>query len=264
MRPAADSRWLETIPKRRSRRRFDARRVDADILDAIGSVCEDFRPFPDVRAALVRDPSVDIFTGLVGPIGSYGKVRDAPHLLAFVGPEGADVQVGYVGEVLVLEATRLGLGTCWVAGSFEQETAERLVETDGKTRVHAVSPLGYAVEQKRGAERTLGRMLGSHARKPLAELTSQDPSEWPAWARAAADAARLAPSGANRQPWRFRFERGALVLFVDHGRTYWTRGYDLGCALLHAELAAKDAGDVEMQLLGPAEPGADVAAISIS
>lgn len=32
-------------------------------------------------------------------------------------------KVGYWGEKLVLEATRLGLGTCWVGGTFDRRPA---------------------------------------------------------------------------------------------------------------------------------------------
>jgi hypothetical protein len=58
---------------------------------------------------------------------------------------------------------------------------------------------------------------------------------------AAVEAARVAPSGANKQPWRFRLEGGTLVM----GRAekiYWTAPIDFGIAMLHVELGAEHAG----------------------
>ena len=64
---------------------------------------------------------------------------------------------------------------------------------------------------------------------------------WPQWAVSAVQAARLAPSGANRQPWRFRLDGDALVM----GRAdklYWTAPIDFGIARLHVELGAQHEG----------------------
>lgn len=59
-------------------------------------------------------------------IGSYGLVRNAPHLLAGILPEDSErarIDLGYVMEYVVLEATRLGLGTCWITGTFDAKRA---------------------------------------------------------------------------------------------------------------------------------------------
>ena len=55
------------------------------------------------------------------------------------------------------------------------------------------------------------------------------------------EAARLAPSGANGQPWRFRLEHDALVMSAAK-KTYWTAPIDYGIAMLHIELGAAREG----------------------
>jgi hypothetical protein len=55
------------------------------------------------------------------------------------------------------------------------------------------------------------------------------------------EAARVAPSGANRQPWRFRLQDGALVMSCAE-KTYWTAPLDYGIAMLHVELGAAHEG----------------------
>ena len=83
-------------------------------------------------------------------------------------------------------------------------------------------------------------VVRSSARKPLTQL-APGAETWPAWARTAAEAARLAPTGGNGQPQRLRFEGGSLVV-GSADAAYWTAPLDLGIVMLHAELGAGHAG----------------------
>jgi nitroreductase len=237
--------WLAAIARRSSRRAFDGRPADAAALDTLDAVCSGFRPFPDARVVLVPAPHVDIFKGI---IGSYGKVTHAPHVLLFIGDEGSDTcdqHVGYVGEAAVLEATALGLDTCWVGGFFSAARTKQLAELAAGERVLAVSPVGHAVGDVAFSERGMQRMAGSHARKAVAEIApGLKDGGWPDWAVAAVETARLAPSAVNRQPWRFRYDAGALVIARDNGMEFpkVTKRLDCGIAMLHAELGARASG----------------------
>ena len=163
-------------------------------------------------------------------------------------------QVGYVGEAFVLEATRLGLGTCWVAGMFDRKNAAGLVKLHRGEHVIAVSPVGHPVERKEFVERMMSKAVRSAARRQVEEIApgltrgsgqarlhGPAGAAWPAWAVAAVEAARVAPSGANRQPWRFRMQDGALVMGRAE-KTYWTAPIDFGIAMLHVELGAAHEG----------------------
>ena len=234
------SDWLAAVARRHSRRQFGATPVAAAELDAIEAVCSALRPYPDARVVLVRTPTLDVFTGA---IGSYGKVRGAPHLLVFLGDERADFadqHVGYTGEAAVLEATRLGLETCWVGGFFDAEKVARLVPLASGERAYAVSPLGHAVPETGLVERAMRGMAGAHKRRTVAEIAPGAGPEWPAWALAAVETARMAPSAVNRQPWRFRLDGDTLVVAKDNSRELprVTKRLDCGIAMLHAELGA--------------------------
>lgn len=231
--------WLGAVVRRRSRRAFDRVRADAT-LRPLARLCDRWRPFPDCRAELVASPSTDVFTGV---IGGYGKVRGAPHLLVLVGDERsefADQHVGYCGEAVVLEATRLGLATCWVGGFFSAKRVAKLVGLGRTERAFAVSPVGYALSSDSSTERTMAGIAGAHKRKCIAEIAPTLGDAWPLWAVAAVETARLAPSAVNRQPWRFRFEDGGLVVAKDSvfEMPKVTKRLDIGIAMLHAELGA--------------------------
>ncbi len=115
-----DPAWYDAIGVRRSRRRYSDRKVAKAALSALQKFCREFRLAPGARVVLVEDHSV-LYAGLLDRGGGgYGRVEGAPWMAAFIGPEGSEIEVGYVGEAFILEATRLGLGTCWVAGMFDR------------------------------------------------------------------------------------------------------------------------------------------------
>jgi hypothetical protein len=237
-------RWLDAVSVRRSRRSYDRVPLERPALNLLRFVCDELRPWPDARAVLVAEPAVDVFRGL---LGSYGKIHGAPSVLVFVASAAGDGpalrHLGYVGEGVVLEATALGLGTCWVSGFFDPRKAAKLVELGSDERVVAVSPVGHPVDRHTGTERVMEGVASSHNRKPLDEV-APGYETWPAWAQAAAKAARLAPSATNRQPWRFSFD-GHDVLLCRNSRRDLPRSskwLDLGIASQHVELAARSEG----------------------
>ena len=232
--------WLAAVARRMSRRAFDGQPADAGLLDAMDACCRGFRPYPDARAVLVRAPEVDVFTGI---LGSYGKVTGSPHLLVFIADERgpfADQHIGFTGEGVVLEATRLGLDTCWIGGFFSADKVRRVIDLAEGERVYSVSPLGYASQSASATEKAMRGMAGAKKRKCIEELAPGIGGAWPGWAVAAVETARLAPSASNRQPWRFRLEDRGLVVTKDSAfeMPKVTKRLDCGIAMLHAELGA--------------------------
>ena len=240
------SSWYPAIAKRRSRRHFDkSRPIESGALATLDSVCREFRPFPHARAYLVSKPVKDIFRGIVG---SYGKIKDAPAFIAFIGNmDSASVQeeVGYTGEGVILEATALGLNTCWVAGFFKPESVASLVEIKSNERVLAVTPVGYARRFESLEEKLMTGFGRTHRRLPVSKLLNwPGQGELPEWVRASIQAARLAPSAVNRQPWGFTVEDGSITVYVRTGGPEFTvsKRLDCGIAMMHIEAAALNCG----------------------
>lgn len=240
------SRWYPAISRRRSRRRFDSTRdIEVDVLAGLRTVCAEFRPFRHARAVLVTESPDKVFTGAVGP---YGKVKDAPAFVAFIGNMSGryvQEQVGYTGEGIILEATALQLDTCWVGGFFRPDVVASLTEIAEDERVLAVSPVGYAKADQPLEERVMTGFGRTRRRKPLSTLaTGLKMTEWPEWVRVALEAARLAPSAINRQPWRFDVEPGNITVSVrSTGPEFGiSKRLDCGIAMLHIEVAAMTCG----------------------
>jgi len=193
----------------------------------------------------VKEPPDSVFKGAIGP---YGKIKGAPYFIAFIGNmDSSNVyeQVGYTGEGIILEAEALNLATCWVAGFFKRGAVESLVKINSNERVLSVTPIGYADDQYSLEEKIMTGFGFTHKRKSLSDMvTGLDKSEWPQWTRAALEAARLAPSAVNRQPWHFDVSGNNITVSVNTIK----RGYGLpkrlccGIAMLHIEVAALSFG----------------------
>jgi len=240
------SRWHLAIEKRRSRRHFDPNLpIGRAALAALDMVCNQFAPFPHARSRLVTESAKSVFKGI---IGSYGKIKDAPAFIAFIGNMDAPFvqeEVGYTGEGIILEATALGLNTCWVGGFFRPEIVASLIEVSSKERVLAITPVGYAQESESWEEKLMTDFGRSRNRLPLSKLVRGLPRErWPDWVNVSLEAARLAPSATNRQPWSFDVQDDGITILVRTMRPGFnvSKRLDCGIAMLHLEVAAIDCG----------------------
>lgn len=235
--------WLGATAHRRSRRAFDGVPLDPTEIAAIRDLTERWRPYQDARVELVVEPSVEVFTGT---IGAYGRVSNPPHVLVFIvsgRTDFNDQHMGYTGQGIVLEVTNRGLDTCWVGGYFNPRRVTRLTNLNSGERVLAVAPLGHAPAELAPSERAMARLADARRRMAIAEI-APDSSAWPAWAIAAMETARLAPSAMNRQPWRFRMDPDGLVVSRDdlYETSKIPKRLDIGIAMLHVSLAAQSYG----------------------
>jgi len=214
----------------------------------------------------------------MGIMGSYGRVTGAPAALAFAGlvapgaadarpdatdpgadssdtsrqsaprPDGSDFAIeeliGYVGEAAVLEATALGLDTCWVAGFFSPGLTESLIGAGTGETVFAVSPLGHAADALSGKEKYVFQMGRPKKRLKLEHMAlGLLNKDWPHWAVDGIRAVQTAPSATNRQPWRFRLDGDTVVLASNGPDSYGvSKRIDCGIAMLHFELGVRRAG----------------------
>lgn len=235
--------WYPALFKRQSRRSFLPRLPEEGIIAQLERVCREFRPFSEVRVELVKDKPKKVFKGI---IGRYGKVTGAPHYMAFIGDMSSPrVQecAGYVGEAVILEATALGLDSCWVGGMFRPKAAAAHFPIGDGEKVLSVTPVGYAEVSYNATERLLKGFAKSEKRRSLKQLIIHGHIHSP-WVEKALEAARLAPSAANRQPWRFSIGDNSVTVSMEAARdsSFISRRLDCGIAMLHIELGALAAG----------------------
>ena len=141
--------------------------------------------------------------------------------------------LGYMGEAFILECTALGLGTCWLGGSFKSKEVEKLIPLEEGEEIVCITPIGIPDER-----------YTMRPRKSLAKLTdlSQEAlTDLPEWQQRALECARMAPSAINAQPWAFEVTDGRISVKTISSN-YGYGNLDCGIAMMHVELGAAHAG----------------------
>jgi nitroreductase len=85
------------------------------------------------------------------------------------GIEYFTVDVAIAMEHIILAATDLGLGSCWI-GSFNEKKVKETLGIPKKIRVVALTPLGYPSSKKRILARVTKAIIKSNKRKSLEEI----------------------------------------------------------------------------------------------
>ena len=190
-----------------------------------------------------REGAAGIFESRLG----YGMVTGAISYAAFIAKDDQMVsalRVGYYGEWFILAATRLGLGTCWLAGTFQHAAAESMLALAPGEVLLCVTPLGEAASSQSLKERAITTFIGSRKRKPLSEIcTDMEMEKLPEWMKTALECARIAPSGINIQPWRFSANGNRVRILAADGKSgHSSAPIDCGIAMLHFSVGARQAG----------------------
>jgi len=205
---------LTAIKKRISVRSYSGNIVDSAKIEQLINFAK------NTKHLTIVPPRIELVSGvdktnhiLTSIIGSYGLVRNPPHLLIGIIPEESDIariDLGYVLEHVVLEAIKLGLGTCWISGSYDPKIASDEVDLKSGEIVKVVCALGYPAGEMLESvhSKIVRRIAGGHRRKQLNEVVLSKrwgkickPEEVDQTLVTIFEHARLAPSGANRQPW---------------------------------------------------------------
>jgi nitroreductase len=191
-------------------------------------------------------------------LGTYGVIKNAQIFLvgSIQNDNLAMVDYGYCKEKLILQATKLGLGTCWLGGTFQISKFAQAIGLQEGGLLPTVSPVGYPAQQKSFTERIMRWGAGADNRKPWPDiffagnfsqpLTKSQAGEY----SEALENVRLAPSAANKQPWRILRDAAQNNFHFYLSRTF---GYnllrnvslqdiDLGIAICHFELTVQEIG----------------------
>lgn len=179
-------------------------------------------------------------------MGTYGVISGAQDYLLLLHDESGwgGVNAGYLFEQAVLYCTGLGLGTCWIGGTFKAEDFASKTDIGRGEVLRIISPVGYPAPKERFLDKVMRAGAGSSKRKPFGELffagdistplTPADPLAEPL------EMVRLAPSARNLQPWR-AIVTGEDVhfYFVEKSRF---NDIDMGIALCHFGESCKAKG----------------------
>ena len=112
--------YVSAIHQRISRRSYLPAPIEEEKLAVLKEEIEKANRESGLTITLLEDGS-EAFDG-VKSYGMFSGVRSLIVLKGFEETEHLREKAGYYGERLVLAATALGLGTCWVGGTFDKES----------------------------------------------------------------------------------------------------------------------------------------------
>jgi hypothetical protein len=251
------------IPQRFSCRTYFESPIDEAQRKILSEAAESTRAGPlgtAMRFRLIASTPTD--TAALRGLGTYGLIRGASAFIVGAAAAGERwlEDYGYAMEELVLLATDLGLGTCWLGGSFTRSSFSRAVSAADGERVPAVAAVGVMPDPDAARNGVIRRRVGGDQRLPWASLFSSERFGVPLTPEKAGsfstplEMVRLAPSASNKQPWRIVREGRSWHFFLQR-----TPGYsgglagrllkvediqrvDIGIAMCHFELTARELG----------------------
>jgi hypothetical protein len=190
-------------------------------------------------------------------LGTYGIIRNvAGFIVGAVGHSEKNLEdYGYVMEKIILCATDIGLGTCWLGGTFTKSGfAKKIAPADGEM-VPAVTSVGY-IAHMGGFDSGMRQLVGAGNRLPRENLFFKDkfgiplsPDEAGAY-NVPLEMVRKGPSASNKQPWRIVKEGNRWHFYMQRTKGYGNsftfrllrladlQRVDMGIAMSHFELTA--------------------------
>lgn len=142
---------------------------------------------------------------------SYGMFRNADnYIAAIIDPsfDHAEERAGYFAQQLVIECTALGLGTCFVGGTFSRRNVNARLEVYEK--VPFVVTVGNPEEEKTTFVGRLTKTMAHRKQMSPREFYDGDEEEYTRalmsfpWLDKALEALACAPSALNRRPVRLK------------------------------------------------------------
>lgn len=210
---------FEAMENRHSVRKYLAKPIPEEIVALLNEEIDACNKESGMNIQLIlQEP--EALGGIKGKVSTF---RNAVNYFAMVGnkEEGLNEKAGYYGERLVLLAQRLGLNTCWIAGSHSRIKCKRFVGEGQK--LSCIISVGYGETQ--GVP---------HKNKSENERFVTDRVA-PEWFEKGKKAVMLAPTAINQQKFRFTLE-GNTVFAEETGGFY--SDIDLGIVKYHFELGA--------------------------
>lgn len=250
--PASIASVQEAICARRSVRCYTGQPLSAAHRAALEEKLREVNGSARLQNAGVRLQLIAAGTSGAGKLGTYGVIRGASQYLCAVAAAGeeAAVAVGFGLEQVILHATRLGLGTCWLGGTFRKSQFSNALAVGQGQEILAVSPVGYPSERQSLMARMVSSMAKSSQRKAWDELFFRGDFHTPLTRveagrfAMALEMVRLAPSAANLQPWRILKNGGGYHFYrikpINSMANVRLQTMDLGIAMCHFALTAEE------------------------
>jgi len=247
-------KWIESIKERISVRTYEEREIEKDHLAELKQFIDDVNKGMNTRVkfSIIQNNSS---SDQSQKLGTYGIIKGTNTFISAIiqNDEKDVVELGYSLEKVILYATCLGLGTCWLGGTFNRKDFENYIDLGQDESLAVLIAIGYRKDKQSMIETAMRFMAKSNQRKPSSELFFENDSEHSLDLNQIGDYAkvlemvRIAPSASNKQPWRIIKHNNYYAFYCSRTPGYGIMNYDLqmndiGIAKCHFELSALELG----------------------
>ncbi|MCL2426797.1 MAG: nitroreductase [Oscillospiraceae bacterium] len=204
----------EIIRKRKSVRKYEMTSLDEASLEMVREQIKKVKPLY---------PNIGFSVETTNKTKGMFNIK-APHYLVFRSEdkEGAEENIGFIGQQLDLFLAESGLGTCWLGASKPEDR--------GVSALPSIICMSFGKPNE-----PLYRELSEFKRKTLADISEGIDERL--------EAARLAPSGMNMQAWFFVAENGKIHCYRKKQRLGFMNKMacvDMGIAICHIAEESED------------------------
>jgi hypothetical protein len=250
---------IETMKNRQSIRAYDTKKLfESDykrIIEYIATEENLIGPFGNKgRIELVQVTNNISEKGI--KLGTYGFIKNPQVYLVGLceNKKYSLLEFSFTFHKLVIYMTELGLGTCWMGGTFSRNSFERELQLAEGECIPCITPSGYPQQKQRVFDKALRYVVKADNKKPWDQLF-YDSSFADSLEKANAaqleipiEMVRLGPSVSNKQPWRLVLseDRQKCHFYIEHTPNYSkSLGYDMqildiGIAMAQFELACSE------------------------
>lgn len=190
-------------------------------------------------------------------LGTYGIIKNPSNFIItkLVDDDKFALEaLGYEVEELILYLSDIGIGSCWLGGTFNRGQFAKAVNLKEGELIPVIVPIGYIADKKTITDKVMRKISKGDLRKNWKDLFFNNDFSNPLTNKEAGsyddvlEMVRLGPSASNKQPWRIIKEDNNF-----HFYEYRTPGYskmfpydiqriDMGIAAAHFCLTAKEKG----------------------
>lgn len=194
-------------------------------------------------------------------LGTYGFIQN-PNGFVVAAMNAGEFNLedfGYRMEEIVLAATDLGLGTCWLGGTFMKSAFARKIDLQPGEKMPAILSIGLIENEEQARAGLIRQRVAGDRRIPWERLFFDGEFGRPLDREAVGEyksvleMLRIGPSASNKQPWRvvkrdqdfhFYMQRtpGYRSVFTRLAQIDDMQRLDMGIAMCHFELTARELG----------------------
>ncbi len=250
---------IEIMRKRQSIRTYDTQEItkfDYKVINDFINTEENFvGPFGGKgRVELIQVTNNLTDKGI--KLGTYGMIKNPQAYFVGIAENNQNsiLEFGYTFQKLILLLTELGIGTCWMGGTFNRNSFEKELQIEEGEFIPCITPIGYPNDKQRVLDKALRFVVKADNKKAWDKLFYDSNFEVMLAKEEAGnleiplEMVRLGPSASNKQPWRLvvSTDRQVCHFFIEHTPNYSAKlGYDMqildiGIAMCQFDLACQE------------------------